>query len=428
MKARLESCVIGTLVKYLREVLTLTWCSGFQELRRSALVDQELPPRTLSTHEWLCNSARKVYTCTVRRHGVFTDTVAEIDVVQQLSIRADLSPLDFLFWGCLNSRAYSGRRSDTRDQLPQTITDATNKLRNKHADMEWQHAATEDDLPGWSSMGVQWRGIREHLFETLQIEAKPTTSPTCRNPGLCRRKSNPCHRGVGLILYPHSAAAPGAVKSDVTVIAGWLVYSPPTTVNWARFPARSPPDFRNWESCRTMPLVGGFSQGSPASPNPFILTLLHPPIASPTSALNTSMLTVTQISSLTHFESKARAMEIFADYFCLFCHETSEVLYYTLDKERPERRRKAEEIRNTSTQTDTGGGGEGGGGRDGAEWFWKSWQYPCNISIWVADKRPPGPIGEKGGRMYPPPPGGWHSELQTTACSSRDCTASTACR
>ncbi|KAJ8897910.1 hypothetical protein PR048_003267 [Dryococelus australis] len=39
-------------------------------------------------------------------------------------------------------------------------------------------------------------------------------------------------------------------------------------------------DFRTWESCRTMPLVGGFSRGSPASPAPefrrcFILTSLR---------------------------------------------------------------------------------------------------------------------------------------------------------
>ncbi|KAJ8872521.1 hypothetical protein PR048_026127 [Dryococelus australis] len=31
-------------------------------------------------------------------------------------------------------------------------------------------------------------------------------------------------------------------------------------------PCRFTPDFRKWESCRTMPLVGGFSQGSSVSP------------------------------------------------------------------------------------------------------------------------------------------------------------------
>ncbi|KAJ8889235.1 hypothetical protein PR048_008733 [Dryococelus australis] len=45
-----------------------------------------------------------------------------------------------LFWGCLKSRIYSGCRSDTRDQLLQAITDATNRLRNDFAGMQWQHA------------------------------------------------------------------------------------------------------------------------------------------------------------------------------------------------------------------------------------------------------------------------------------------------
>ncbi|KAJ8866701.1 hypothetical protein PR048_032562 [Dryococelus australis] len=35
--------------------------------------------------------------------------------------------------------------------------------------------------------------------------------------------------------------------------------------NWAQSPAGSQ-DFRKWESCRTMPLVGGSPQGSPVSP------------------------------------------------------------------------------------------------------------------------------------------------------------------
>ncbi|KAJ8866152.1 hypothetical protein PR048_033676 [Dryococelus australis] len=47
--------------------------------------------------------------------------------------------------------------------------------------------------------------------------------------------------------------------------------------NGARLPAGSPPDFHKWESCRTMPLIGGSSRGYPASPAPsfrrrFIIT------------------------------------------------------------------------------------------------------------------------------------------------------------
>ncbi|KAJ8897930.1 hypothetical protein PR048_003288 [Dryococelus australis] len=61
-----------------------------------------------------------------------------------------------------------------------------------------------------------------------------------------------------------------------------------------------PPDFRVWESCRTMRLVGGFSQGYPASPRLCIPALLHTHPASLSSALKTSMLKAAQISSLTH--------------------------------------------------------------------------------------------------------------------------------
>ncbi|KAJ8890866.1 hypothetical protein PR048_010375 [Dryococelus australis] len=48
--------------------------------------------------------------------------------------------------------------------------------------------------------------------------------------------------------------------------AVWLDYSLPPShlgANWVRFPAWSLPDFRMWELCRTLLLVGGFSRGSP---------------------------------------------------------------------------------------------------------------------------------------------------------------------
>ncbi|KAJ8891812.1 hypothetical protein PR048_004366 [Dryococelus australis] len=44
-----------------------------------------------------------------------------------------------------------------------------------------------------------------------------------------------------------------------------LTRSPPTKANRAQSPAGSP-DFRMWESCRTMPSIGGFSRGSSISP------------------------------------------------------------------------------------------------------------------------------------------------------------------
>ncbi|KAJ8877393.1 hypothetical protein PR048_021847 [Dryococelus australis] len=59
-----------------------------------------------------------------------------------------------------------------------------------------------------------------------------------------------------------------------------------------RFDSRrdSPLDFRMWESHWTMPLVGGFfPRGSPISPHHCIPALLHTHLASPSSALRTSI-------------------------------------------------------------------------------------------------------------------------------------------
>ncbi|KAJ8878119.1 hypothetical protein PR048_022586 [Dryococelus australis] len=71
-------------------------------------------------------------------------------------------------------------------------------------------------------------------------------------------------------------------------VAKRLACSPCTTANWIQSPAGPLPEFRMWESFRKMPLVGGFSRGFPISP-----------AASPSSALKTSLLRASQISSLT---------------------------------------------------------------------------------------------------------------------------------
>ncbi|KAJ8883220.1 hypothetical protein PR048_015060 [Dryococelus australis] len=65
-------------------------------------------------------------------------------------------------------------------------------------------------------------------------------------------------------------------------------------------PGRVTPDFRKWESYRMMPLVDGFSRGSPISSTPYITALLYIDLASPSSALKNSSLRAAQISSFTH--------------------------------------------------------------------------------------------------------------------------------
>ncbi|KAJ8893947.1 hypothetical protein PR048_006548 [Dryococelus australis] len=55
--------------------------------------------------------------------------------------------------------------------------------------------------------------------------------------------------------------------SDGATVAERLPRSPPTKANRAQSPAGSP-DFRKWESCRTIPLVSGFSRRCPVSHAP----------------------------------------------------------------------------------------------------------------------------------------------------------------
>ncbi|KAJ8888057.1 hypothetical protein PR048_007543, partial [Dryococelus australis] len=72
--------------------------------------------------------------------------------------------------------------------------------------------------------------------------------------------------------------------------------SPPTKADRVQYPVGSLSDFRKWESCRTIPLVGGFTWGTPVSPFPCIPALLHSHLASLTLALKTSLLRSALIS------------------------------------------------------------------------------------------------------------------------------------
>ncbi|KAJ8881126.1 hypothetical protein PR048_017599, partial [Dryococelus australis] len=84
-----------------------------------------------------------------------------------------------------------------------------------------------------------------------------------------------------------SAESPVLLILDVMgpAVTEWLDCSPPTKTNRVQSPAGPLPDFRKWESCRTKPLVGGFSRGSPISSRPCIPALFHCNLVSPLSAL-----------------------------------------------------------------------------------------------------------------------------------------------
>ncbi|KAJ8893893.1 hypothetical protein PR048_006494 [Dryococelus australis] len=79
-----------------------------------------------------------------------------------------------------------------------------------------------------------------------------------------------------------------------------LDHSPPTKANQVRVPAGTLPDCCMCESYRTMTLVAGFSRGSPVSPVLAFRRCSILTIASPSSALKTSILRAAQIFSLTH--------------------------------------------------------------------------------------------------------------------------------
>ncbi|KAJ8865844.1 hypothetical protein PR048_033366, partial [Dryococelus australis] len=68
----------------------------------------------------------------------------------------------------------------------------------------------------------------------------------------------------------HRRKAPKCHNNQIyrgAMVAERLAHSPPTKKDLAQSPPVSP-DFRKWESCRTMPLVSGFPRGSPAFPAP----------------------------------------------------------------------------------------------------------------------------------------------------------------
>ncbi|KAJ8881359.1 hypothetical protein PR048_017840 [Dryococelus australis] len=91
------------------------------------------------------------------------------------------------------------------------------------------------------------------------------------------------------LLHTHLASPSSALRISMrgAAVAERLARSPPTKANRARSPAASP-DFRKWESCRMMPLVGGPSRRS-AVPPPHLHSGAAPySLQSPSSALETS--------------------------------------------------------------------------------------------------------------------------------------------
>ncbi|KAJ8867939.1 hypothetical protein PR048_031748 [Dryococelus australis] len=94
---------------------------------------------------------------------------------------------------------------------------------------------------------------------------------------------------IGEMFY---VEVPGRIRATVTER---LARSPPTKANRVQSPARSL-DFRTWESCRTMPLVGRFFRGSPVSLAPLHFGAAPYSLQSPSSALKTSLSIIAAVS------------------------------------------------------------------------------------------------------------------------------------
>ncbi|KAJ8886130.1 hypothetical protein PR048_012339 [Dryococelus australis] len=95
-----------------------------------------------------------------------------------------------------------------------------------------------------SSAGTKGLGKREIPEKTRLPVASSGMIPICEDPGVARPGIEP-----GAPLWEASRLTAHTLASQV------------------QFPAGSP-DFRKWESCQMMPLVGGLSRGSPVSPVP----------------------------------------------------------------------------------------------------------------------------------------------------------------
>ncbi|KAJ8874444.1 hypothetical protein PR048_025293 [Dryococelus australis] len=150
---------------------------------------------------------------------------------------------------------------------------------------------------------VEPEGLLQLLLHSLGVvlleEVRRYLAEAVESPAQ-HRKQTP-HFPPPLVLFTTClTTTPPPTYHKRATVAERLARSPPTEANRVQSPAGSP-DFRKGESYRTMPLVGGFSRGSPVSPVPSFrrrsiftsITLI--------GSLETSMLRAVQITSLRSF-------------------------------------------------------------------------------------------------------------------------------
>ncbi|KAJ8894661.1 hypothetical protein PR048_007325 [Dryococelus australis] len=134
------------------------------------------------------------------------------------------------------------------------------------------------------------------IWAALNIEVSVEQHRNARAEETGDPRENPPDSSIAQKRFPHAKICerPAGNRTcftqfvDVTPfnevgprLTQWLESSLCTKANRIRVPKESLRDFLASESCRTMPLVGGFSRGSPISPTPVfecfsIFTSLHP--------------------------------------------------------------------------------------------------------------------------------------------------------
>ncbi|KAJ8873692.1 hypothetical protein PR048_024524 [Dryococelus australis] len=150
-------------------------------------------------------------------------------------------------------------------------------------------------LPCRVFLGAIWLCLSEKLFCYLTVSYSNAEELTHPSPNL--KSFSNTHKPYTRKTREKSPL----FFSRGAAVAERLVCSPPVMANRAQTPVGSLPDFRTWESCRTMPPVGGFSRGSPVSLRPFIPVPLHTRLNHPRRLSDPSLLRASQItSSLTH--------------------------------------------------------------------------------------------------------------------------------
>ncbi|KAJ8871743.1 hypothetical protein PR048_028079 [Dryococelus australis] len=115
-----------------------------------------------------------------------------------------------------------------------------------------------------SSVSCPDDGVGVEYYESELSRRRPIKAGRPLQDSFLQHSS---HSSTGTDSKPHNPASHyknTRIACQVTQISELLDCSPPTKANRVQSPGRFIPDFRKRESCRTMPLVGGFSRGSPS--------------------------------------------------------------------------------------------------------------------------------------------------------------------